>query len=125
MVGVDHCWALSFRTTEDGPRWVKRLLNVYTVRDGLKGDQIFHVFEDSKGTIWISTRDQDRQLGFAPGSGAPGLSLFFRADGFHPKGRLAFAEDQQGRCVGMVDGGVLRYAQGRSAKSQQGWRPAS
>jgi ligand-binding sensor domain-containing protein len=78
-----------------------RLLGVYTARDGLKGDQIFHVFEDSKGTLWISTRDPDpARWGFCTWDrSSRDFSLFFRGRRVSIKeGRLRFC----GRSTGLV-----------------------
>jgi signal transduction histidine kinase/ligand-binding sensor domain-containing protein len=92
---------------QQGPR------ATYDHRDGLKGDRIFHIFEDSRHDLWIST--------LAPG----GLSrwsrstekfyTFAEAEGFPPdKGPSSFAEDREGNLwFGFYQGGLVRYAQGR------------
>jgi hypothetical protein len=79
-VGLYH-----FSATEDVTALNQgRLLNVYTVREGLKGDQIFHIFEDSKGTLWISTRAQDiANWGFCTWDRSTGtFHYFFRSRRF-------------------------------------------
>jgi PAS domain S-box-containing protein len=95
----------------------QRPLAVYGSRDGLKGDQMFHIFEDSKGDIWVSTH--------GPGNALNGLSRWSRAtekfytfstaEGLPPeKSAAAFAEDRQGNLwIGFYQGGLARYSQGR------------
>jgi len=97
-----------------------RPLDVFSSRNGLKGTQAFHIFEDSKGALWISTRDSDPKLwGFSKWDRATrSFYTFSEAEGF-PASRAvsAFAEDRSGGIwLGMSDGGVLRYAQGRFAE---------
>lgn len=86
---------------------------VYTIRDGLPGNDIFRVFEDSRGTVWVSTVD------------VPGLSRwdqhtrkFVRAgeeEGFvTPNQPAAFVEDSAGDLwVGMYWKGVARRRRGK------------
>ncbi|MDT4966988.1 MAG: hypothetical protein QOJ64_1725 [Acidobacteriota bacterium] len=95
----------------------QRPLATYTSRDGLNGDQMFHIFEDSKGNIWVSSRGAT--------SAQFGLSRWDRdtekfytlsaAEGFPPnKSASSFAEDRNGNLwVGFYEGGLARYAQGR------------
>jgi PAS domain S-box-containing protein len=94
-------------------------LDVFTSHNGLKGTQAFHVFEDSKGALWVSARDTDPRLwGLSKWDRATRTFYTFgEADGF-PANRVvsAFAEDRSGTLwLGMFDGGVLRYAGGRFA----------
>lgn len=94
-----------------------RPLDVFTSRNGLKSTQAFHVFEDSKGDLWISTRDDDPKLwGFSKWDRATrSFYTFTEGDGL-PSGKAvsAFAEDRSGRLwLGLSDGGLLRYAAGR------------
>ena len=90
----------------------------YASRDGLKGDQMFHSFEDSNGDIWIGTRSSRSTEGF-------GLSKWSHETGqFHtysaaenfPAGRSvsAIAEQPGGVVwVGFYEGGLMRYSKGR------------
>ena len=92
-------------------------LAVYTEGDGLKGEMMFHIFEDSKGNLWISTRGRT--------SGHNGLSRWDRAtkkfdemskvEGFpSDKAASSFAEDRNGQLwFGFYQGGLARYADGR------------
>ncbi len=99
-----------------------RPLDVYTRRNGLKSTQAFHVFEDSKGALWISTRDNDPKLwGFSKWDRATrSFYTFTERDGF-PSGKAvsAFAEDRNGTLwLGLSDGGIWRYAAGRFTEVQ-------
>jgi len=39
---------------------------IYDSRDGLKGDQMFHMFEDSRGELFVSTKASEQsQFGMA------------------------------------------------------------
>ena len=89
----------------------------YDSNNGLKGDQIFHIFEDSHQDLWISTH------GAEPGKF--GLSKWSRVteqfytftenEGFPPnKAPSAFAEDRNGDLwFGFYEGGLVRYTKGR------------
>ena len=84
----------------------------YTTRDGLASDNIWHLFEDSRGDIWVAS--------------AGGLSRWDRsADTFQryrasdgwswPQSPASFAEDRAGAVwIGMsIGGGLVRYRDGR------------
>lgn len=85
----------------------------YDHRDGLTSDSPFHIFEDSRQDLWVSTR------------GPHGLSRWSRptekfytfsdTDGFPPdKAPSSFAEDKNGYLwFGFYEGGLVRYADGR------------
>ena len=89
----------------------------YDMRNGLKGNEMFHMFEDSRGDLWLATRAVDAD-NF-------GLSKWTRAkDSFHtfsdrenfPKRKSvsAFAEDTEGQLwIGFYEGGLMRYSGGR------------
>ena len=85
---------------------------VYTTRDGLASNDIWGLFEDSRGDIWIAT--------------AGGLSRWERAsDAVHrfdkrdgwlwPESPVSFGEDRAGAVwIGMsIGGGLVRYRDGR------------
>jgi signal transduction histidine kinase len=88
---------------------------VYTQRDGLSNNDLFRLFEDRRGDLWISTKDF---------TGLP-LTRWDRATGrFHrstaadglPRGNLpiGFAEDRAGALwIGFYSGGLARYRDGR------------
>ena len=84
---------------------------IMTRRDGLPGDEIFRLFEDSRGDVWIGTI----------GVGANSTSIWRRASGAieprpGPPGQLAdppsaFAEDPTGAVwIGYYHGGLARWS---------------
>jgi ligand-binding sensor domain-containing protein/two-component sensor histidine kinase len=90
-------------------------LRAYTTRDGLAGHYITHLFEDSRGDIWMGTfqpgrdvltrwvRSRDRFVRYSDADGLPA---------FHAP--RAFQEDGAGNVwVGFRDGGLARYRAGR------------
>src|SRR5215471_2046566 len=91
---------------------------VYTARDGLPFDEVFRLYEDSRGDIWIST--------ISPGGnglsrwrlGAETIQTFSNADGLvslKAHSADAFCEDRAGNLwIGLGgSGGLLRYTGGR------------
>ena len=88
---------------------------VYTTRNGLAENDVYRIFEDSRGDLWLTS--------FAPGNIA--LTRWERATGkFHQYGEadglpsfnapMRFAEDQWGQVwIGFREGGIARYAAGR------------
>jgi signal transduction histidine kinase len=80
---------------------------------------IFRVFEDSRGAIWVSTRAiaDNRLYRRDPGTGR--FERFGEADGLPPLHLIqnipsAFAEDRKGAIwIGMLSGGLVRYRNGR------------
>lgn len=99
---------------EDLARAAPRL---YTNLDGLPGQWVYCIFEDSRGDLWISTRDYQK--------GTAGLVRWERrnetfhrlteADGLPPgKSARSFAEDRAGNLwFGFYEGGLARYVAGR------------
>jgi len=88
----------------------------YDRSDGLSGDQMFHIFEDSRGDLWISTHGIQQQFGLSRWNRATGkFYTFTDAEGF-PANRApsSFAEDRRGNIfLGFYEGGLVRYAEGR------------
>ncbi len=88
----------------------------YDSRDGLKSDQMFHIWEDSHDDLWISTRGpRAEQNGLSRWNRATEkFYTFSEAEGF-PSNRAttSFAEDRSGNLwFGFQDGG-LRLMPGR------------
>jgi ligand-binding sensor domain-containing protein/signal transduction histidine kinase len=106
-----------------------RPLAVYTTRDGLAASQVYRLFEDSRGDIWVSTTDSTTN-GLARWEHASGAisdlatvpGLLFRED-------LArsFAEDSAGNVWVGFNGRLARYRCGRFAvfDSTQGLPPGA
>lgn len=105
----------------DGVERVERLFGappraVFTVRDGLAGDDIFRVFEDSRRNVWIGTVGTGERDGLAMWDRRTGrMRAFSGADGLpaHPL-PTGFAEDRSGDVwIGLFHGGVARHRGGR------------
>jgi len=89
---------------------------VYTTLDGLLGDNIFRVYEDSCGDIWIGTIGPHSEDGLARWERATGrIRGFAQADGLPPKPvPTAFAEDHAGDLwVALYHNALARYRNGR------------
>jgi signal transduction histidine kinase/ligand-binding sensor domain-containing protein len=88
------------------------LPRIIAARDGLGGNIIGRLFEDSRGDLWIGTNGARPLTRLARATGE--LRSFGREDGF-PRDGLpwALAEDQAGQIwVGLSRGGVLRFRRG-------------
>jgi ligand-binding sensor domain-containing protein/two-component sensor histidine kinase len=86
---------------------------VYTAREGLGGDDVFRLFEDSRGDIWISS------IAGGPASLArweratETLHRYTHDDGI-TSAPTAFREDGSGALwIGFYAGGLARYSGGR------------
>ena len=90
---------------------------IYGTRDGLSGADVFRLFEDSRGDIWVGrrlpttavlTRWERSTNSFHRYSEADGLPAFNRP--------TAFAEDASGNVwIGFQNGGLARHRRGRFA----------
>jgi signal transduction histidine kinase/ligand-binding sensor domain-containing protein len=95
----------------------ERPLAIYDRNNGLKGDAMFHIFEDSRGDLWISTKGLD-SAGFGLSRWNRSTEKFYSfspAEGMPPnKSPSSFAEDRSGNLwFGFYQGGMVRYANGR------------
>jgi ligand-binding sensor domain-containing protein/two-component sensor histidine kinase len=87
-------------------------------------EEIFHIFEDSRGDIWASAA-HDRLLRWNRGTGR---TVYLRADGGESEVRCAFgglvsamAEDPKGNVwLGLWSGGLCRYAGGCITRFRKG-----
>ncbi|MBI3449962.1 MAG: hypothetical protein HY049_13735 [Acidobacteria bacterium] len=99
---------------EDLPRRLPE--RIYTTRDGLPGDVIFRVFEDSRSDIWVGVggepthrlarldRRTDRFESFRAADGLPDIPVY----------PSSFTEDRSGAVwVGLYHGGLLRHRRDR------------
>jgi signal transduction histidine kinase/streptogramin lyase len=93
---------------------LRRPVHVYSVADGLKSDQMFQIFEDRAGNIWVSQQPIDNTELRGLSVLRPGqikFQTFGEADGY-PQGRSAssFVEDGAGRLwLGFYEGGMARF----------------
>ncbi len=84
---------------------------MYTTRDGLPGNKIFLIFEDSRTDIWIACENGlarwDRRTGR--------VSALSKSDGVpEENSATAFAEDRSTNVwFSLYHGGVMRYSHGR------------
>jgi signal transduction histidine kinase/ligand-binding sensor domain-containing protein len=89
---------------------------IYTTRDGLAGNLIFRVFEDSRGDIWISSTDGQGGNGLCRWQRSTGsLRDFSREPGFGDEAPpTVFREDRTGALwTGFSSGRVARYRDNR------------
>jgi ligand-binding sensor domain-containing protein/two-component sensor histidine kinase len=88
---------------------------IYTARDGLPGDNIYRVFPDSSGHVWIGTIGPLEEDGLVQWDRATGkLRAFGKAEGLTKPAPTAFAEDRAGGIwIGFYHGGLARYRNGR------------
>ena len=89
--------------------------SVFTTRDGLPGNEIFRLFEDSRGDIWVSLIDSPKNTARWERSTAS-FHVYSSADGLPdpPQAPTAFAEDRFGQIwAGFYAGGIARFSDGR------------
>jgi ligand-binding sensor domain-containing protein/two-component sensor histidine kinase len=89
---------------------------LYTTRDGLTGDQIFRLYEDVRGDIWISTLDHEGSTLTRWDRATETFHPYTSADGMPGTAPTAFGEDRAGHLwIGFSGGGVVRYSSGHFA----------
>lgn len=89
---------------------------VYTMRNGLINDEVFRLFEDSRGDVWVQTISYRSPAGLTRWERATEtLHSFSEADGLQPPGWVtAFREDLADNLwIGFYHGGIARYRNGR------------
>jgi ligand-binding sensor domain-containing protein/two-component sensor histidine kinase len=101
----------------DGPEALARARPkaVYTARDGLPSGNIFRVYEDARGDVWVGTI-YPPEHGVARWERATGaFRAYGPADGLpEHSAASAFVEDAHGNLwMGFYTGGLARYAGGR------------
>jgi ligand-binding sensor domain-containing protein/signal transduction histidine kinase len=88
---------------------------VYTSREGLPSTEVFHVYEDARGDVWMGITGM--RYGLARWERATNLIHDYTAETGVSPGRdfTGFAEDLQGNLwIGLGEGGgLLRYRDGR------------
>ncbi|HJQ23065.1 MAG TPA: two-component regulator propeller domain-containing protein [Blastocatellia bacterium] len=97
---------------EDLPR--ARPKAIYTTANGLPTPDVFRLFEDSRGDIWISTLGRDSSVLTRWERATENFQHYSPADGIFQHAPTAFIEDGAGNLwIGFYNGGLLRYAAGR------------
>jgi len=87
---------------------------VYTRRNGLPANEIFRVFEDSRGDIWISTFGHPTEMLTRWDRATEKFHSYSLADGLPNNMATAFREDASGNLwIGFYSYGLGRYASGR------------
>jgi PAS domain S-box-containing protein len=87
---------------------------IYTTRDGLSSDNIFRLFEDSRGDIWIGSVDNPKTVLTRWERATETFHRYTSADGIPEVAPTAFCEDASGNLwIGLYVGGLLRYTAGR------------
>src|SRR5262249_16886349 len=98
---------LRYRNARTFAELTSRVPSRYTPPDGLGGNDIFRVWEDSRGDLWIGHFGPVTLTRFDRASGRF-VSMPPR-DGIPQRAPTAFAEDRQGNVwIGWYDGGVTR-----------------
>ncbi len=89
--------------------------HIYTSRDGLAGDDVYRMFEESRGDIWISTFSVTRDRLTRWERATETFHAYSVDDGLPPfNSPFSFCEDHLGNLwIGFVEGGLARYANGR------------
>ncbi len=87
---------------------------IYTIRDGLPANEIFRLYEDSRGDIWISTLGNSQGVLTRWERATETFHPYTPADGVPENAPTAFCEDASGNLwIGFYLGGLLRFSQGR------------
>ena len=88
---------------------------IYTTRDGLAGDDVFRLFEDSRGDIWIGRRTPTSFVATRWDRATGSFHRYSDTDGLPAFNRISsFAEDRAGNVwMGFWNGGLARYHDGR------------
>ena len=88
---------------------------VYTTRDGLAGNEVTRLFEDSRGDIWIASFVPAREVVTRWERRGASFHRYSEAEGLRPfSSVVVFCEDAAGGVwMGLRDGGLVRYRDGR------------
>ena len=87
---------------------------VYTLKDGLSANEIFRLFEDSRGDIWISALGDVESVLTRWERATGTFHRYWHADNIPLAAPTAFCEDASGNLwIGYYTGGLTRYASGR------------
>jgi ligand-binding sensor domain-containing protein/signal transduction histidine kinase len=87
---------------------------IYTTRNGLPFNEVFRIFEDSRGDIWIGTLNNPGPTTTRWERSSNKLYAYTRSDGLPESCPTAFCEDTAGNVwIGYYTGELLRYSAGR------------
>jgi ligand-binding sensor domain-containing protein/two-component sensor histidine kinase len=87
----------------------------YSSQDGLTGDTVLTIFEDSRGDLWMSTTYETRDRLTRWDRATETFVRYTEGDGLPPfNSPSAFCEDHSGNLwIGFSAGGLARYADGQ------------
>jgi ligand-binding sensor domain-containing protein/two-component sensor histidine kinase len=90
-------------------------LKTYTTKDGLFTNEVFRLFEDSRGDVWISVIGETVNTLLRWERGSDRIYGYTTADGVPEKNApTAFGEDRAGNIwIGFYDNALLRYRNGK------------
>ena len=92
---ADGIWLFpEVRTVEDLLR--ARAEAVYTTKDGLTGNEVFRLYEDSRGDIWVSTLSNSQAVLSRWERATKTFHRYSPADGVPLSAPTAFCEDASG-----------------------------
>lgn len=87
---------------------------IYTAKDGLGTSEVFRIFEDLRGDIWISTLGRAEAVLTRWERATETFHIYSPADNIPLTAPTAFCEDRSGNLwIGFYTGELLRYAAGR------------
>ena len=116
---------LRFPKTVQVDEWARLRPQAFDPGAGARGD-VFGIYEDRRGDLWISTRGRLRLLRWDRRAAA--VHSYLEAEGLPPAGTVAnlFAEDQDGNLwIGFGEAGLVRYANARFERfTAADWLPA-
>lgn len=92
-------------------------LKVYTSGNGLAGDEVFRLFEDSRGDLWISLISTSAKSYLNKWERATGKFYYYNSEEISSRADnspTAFQEDGKGNLwIGFYNGGLARYHEGK------------
>lgn len=87
---------------------------IYTIKDGLPANEIFRLYEDSRGDVWISTLGNPNGVLTRWDRASETFHVFRAKDGVTQSAPSAFREDAAGNVwIGLYNGGLMRYTNGK------------
>ncbi|HSE37902.1 MAG TPA: two-component regulator propeller domain-containing protein [Blastocatellia bacterium] len=87
---------------------------IYTTRAGLPGNEVFRIFEDSRGDIWIGTLNRPDHTLTRWERATAKLHTYSSSDGIPEASPTCFCEDASGDLwIGFYNGELVRYSSGR------------
>ncbi len=102
---ADHEGAFWIGTTNRGAlRWKQGIVSLYSVKDGLPGERIDTIYEDSRGNIWFGVSEKGL-VRFSDGR----FTTFTKADGLSDTIIISLYEDREGSLwIGTFRNGLNR-----------------